>query len=132
MQMRRPIQLSVATLLLLVSTGWCGGGVHDSYSVIDLGTFGGDTFAYDMNNAGQVTGFSNMPGGFGQAFIWQSGTMSPLPPIPDATRSFGTAITESGKIAGSYETISPSSQSHAVVWQGNSFTALAGANDPFY
>jgi hypothetical protein len=33
------------------------------YSVTDLGTLGGNSYGYGINNAGQVTGYSGTAGG---------------------------------------------------------------------
>jgi probable HAF family extracellular repeat protein len=115
--------------LLTVSTASAAVFNYD-YFVTDLGTFGKNTYAYDINNAGQIVGASETDEGFGRAFVWQNGTMTPLPQ-PSGIRSIGYGINESGRVAGAYE--NSSFQLHAAAWQGPTFSNLGGGPyDPFY
>jgi probable HAF family extracellular repeat protein len=51
-----------------------------SYTVTDLGTFGGAIYAEGINNAGQVVGSSELSpfDANGHAFLWERGVLSDL------------------------------------------------------
>jgi probable HAF family extracellular repeat protein len=58
-----------------------------SYGVTDLGTLGGSmTFAYDVNDAGQVVGYSTTSFNT-HAFLWQNGQMTDLGTLDLGTHS---------------------------------------------
>ena len=67
----------------------------------DLGTFlaGGTSYAYGVNNLGQVVGSSGHPG-----FLWQDGVMADLNDLIPAGSGWdirvARAINDSGQIAG--------------------------------
>jgi probable HAF family extracellular repeat protein len=67
-----------------------GGG---GFTVTELGTFGGvESHAMDMNDAGFVVGWVRNPSFLDNAFFWQSGAFTELPPGPyDITST--TALT---------------------------------------
>lgn len=47
------------------------------YTITDLGTLGGSfSIAYDINNAGRVSGAATVPGEHQHAFFWADGTMT--------------------------------------------------------
>jgi probable HAF family extracellular repeat protein len=49
------------------------------YSIIDLGTLGGGfSIAFDIDNAGRVTGSAGLAGGNHHAFCWDRGSMTDL------------------------------------------------------
>lgn len=95
------------------------------YSVIDLGTLGGDhSAATALNNSGQVTGWSEVvPGNTGvvHAFIYSNGVMQDLGTLPGCTSSKGFGINSSGAVAGS--SYQPQS-SHAFVYSNGSMKDL--------
>ena len=69
--------------------------VPAQYAVTDLGTFGGDSFATDLNEAGQVAGYSYSSTAVGnRAFVWNNGTMIDLGP------GRANAINDLGQIVG--------------------------------
>jgi probable HAF family extracellular repeat protein len=78
-------------------------------AITDIGNLGGglrtNTEAYDINNAGQVTGYSTMADGTMHAFLYSysDGVMSDLGTIsPYNTR--GISINSSGQVLGTIET----------------------------
>ncbi|MFN8573816.1 MAG: hypothetical protein U0132_17295 [Gemmatimonadaceae bacterium] len=79
---------------------WRHGTLH-----LDIGVMPGgySSMAYDINDAGQVTGEGTAGGGpFGRlyAFVWQNGVFTKLPEIPGNYSSVGRSINASGTVAG--------------------------------
>ena len=73
---------SAATAATWTPTG--GGG----FAVTQLGTFGGvESHAMDINDAGFVIGWVRNSSGVDNAFFWQNGTFTALPPGPNLTTS---------------------------------------------
>jgi probable HAF family extracellular repeat protein len=69
----------------------------------DLGTLGGDySFALDVNDLGEVVGWSETADGETHAFLWRDGTMTDLGALlPDPTRpSQATEINNRGQVLG--------------------------------
>lgn len=93
--------------------------------IIDLGTFGDrfsgyDSFAIDINDAGQVTGVSELSWGY-HAFRWENGVMTDLGAL-DGGISKPWAINAHGDICG-YSTVADGS-ARAVLWRGNTLIDL--------
>ena len=63
------------------------------YHVIGLGTLGGDrSWAEDINNDGQIIGYSEYnPGShLKKPFLWENGSMSPINiPVSGSARAYG-------------------------------------------
>jgi probable HAF family extracellular repeat protein len=71
-----------------------------SYTVIDLGTVGGRvTEALDLNEAGQVTGYSETADGQFRAFLYEDGEMRDLGELAPGG-SVGHALNDSGAVTG--------------------------------
>jgi len=79
------------------------------YNVIDLGATGGvsgRSWAYSINNNGQIAGTSQFPnGGPIRAFLWDNGTMTNLGSISGNTSS-GQGINDNRQVVGNYATAS--------------------------
>jgi probable HAF family extracellular repeat protein len=83
----------------------------------DLGTLGGGcSIANDINDRGQVVGWSKTRSGSYRAFLWEKGRMRDLGTIPGPHPDLeATAINERGQIVG--RTNTSSGNSHAWLWQ---------------
>ena len=105
------------------------------YTLTDIGDLPGgsdQSFAYGINDLGQVVGASETATGE-RGFLWQSGKLTDLGDLPGGTdRSDGRGINNSTQIAG----LSTSSQnSRGFFWDGGTMTnvgALAGGNAPSF
>ena len=70
-----------------------------AYSITDLGTLGGRSTAFAINNRGKIVGDSNLNGNMGfHAFLYERGQMTDLFPGPGT--SVATDINDRGKIVG--------------------------------
>lgn len=70
------------------------------YAATDLGTLGGSsTVGYGINNAGQVTGFSQTAQGETHAFLYSKGQMTDLGTL-GGNLSVGRGINDAGQITG--------------------------------
>ncbi len=80
----------------------------------DLGTLGGpNSYAYEINTAGQVVGQAEISPGTDHAFLWSNGAMQDLGTF-GGPQSTANAINVAGQIVGAAETASGSW--HAFLW----------------
>src|SRR6267143_5519537 len=82
--------------------------------MVDLGNLGGHlTYAYGINNAGQVVGQGTDASGQMRAFVWDDGTMTDLGTLGG---SYGAAfgINDAGQVVG--ESTGSDETLHAVIW----------------
>ena len=102
----------------------CAGAVD--YNVVDLGTLPGDiaSWAYGINNAGQVVGESHGTSRY-HAFLWQNGNMTNLGTL-GGTVSYAYGINDSGQVVGFADT--SSGDQHAFLWQNGTMTDLGRAD----
>jgi probable HAF family extracellular repeat protein len=75
-----------------------GDGINDLAE--SLGSLGGSSVAYDLNEQGQVVGRASNPTYGYRAFIWQNGVMSDLGVLPGGGDSRAYGINESGMVVG--------------------------------
>jgi probable HAF family extracellular repeat protein len=90
---------------------WSGG------TRTELGTLGGvKSVANNINDSGQVVGYSTNSTGLSRATLWNSATATDLGTFGSFTESVANDINNSGQIVGrSYDA---SGQSKGVLWQG--------------
>src|SRR3954469_17332031 len=87
-------------------------------AMADLGTLGGNySWAYGINEQGQVVGFSTTASEEYHAFLWKSGSMTDLGTL-GGTFSRAFAINNRGQVVGESETTS--GEKHAFLWEHGS------------
>jgi probable HAF family extracellular repeat protein len=98
-------------------------------SVRYLGSFGGEFgTASDINDNGQVAGFSQMSSGHEHAFLWQNGSMRDLGTL-GGLASAGSAINAVGQVVGGSSL--SNGRSRAFLWQNGRMLALGTLGGPF-
>ena len=105
----------------------------------DLGNLGGKGtgfghVAFGINNQGQVTGNSDLPGDQNaHAFLWQNGRMTDLGTLPGDVSSFAIAINDSSVVVGGSQ--DKDNNSRAMVVQSgvlHDLNDLVPADSPLY
>jgi probable HAF family extracellular repeat protein len=99
-----------------------------SYETHDLGTLGGpDARAMDINRAGQVVGSSmtGPTGIVGQAFLWESGAMTPLAPAGIYSYTAAYRIASDGRVLGAGMSMI-GGPNVGLLWNGADVTELRG------
>lgn len=123
--MRRQHMTKAALLpavLLLLAVGSAFGAVQ--YAITDLGTLGGTrSYAYDINNSGQVVGGSYLSGGGYHAFLYSgSGPMQDLGTLRQTSygeNSCAYGINDNGQVVGSSSTAFGGDYHHAFLYSGS-------------
>lgn len=95
------------------------------YVVIDLGTLGGDSsFAYGINDNGQVVGGAETSNGSEHAFLYSNGVMQDLGTV-GGDYSCARGINDNGKIVGDSQ-FSHDSYTHAFLYSNGLMQDLGG------
>ena len=93
-------------------------------AVIDLGTLGGEvSIANDINNRGQITGYSQVASGATRAFLWENGVMMNIGTLGTAA-TFAFGINQNTEIAGFSRVGGAGTPFHAFKWHNGMFTDL--------
>jgi probable HAF family extracellular repeat protein len=113
---------------LLVAVGVPGdspaGSGQAGWVIRDLGTLGGKaSYAYAINDRGQVVGESETASGVMHAFLWQSGEMTDLGAL-GGSWSYAYAINGRGQVVGESDTAPGAGYGHAFLWQKGKMTDL--------
>jgi probable HAF family extracellular repeat protein len=76
--------------------------LHKDGTLTDLGSFGGWSVAYDINEVGEVVGAaSDQVNGFAHAFVYRDGGMTEIDPFGGPNNeSYANGINDSGKVVG--------------------------------
>ena len=91
----------LSALLCLADSG----AAYSGGTMIDLGTLGGtDSWAFGINNNGQIVGGSYTASGQDHAFLYSGGTMTDLGTLPGGAYSRASGINNNGQIVGYSQT----------------------------
>ncbi len=116
----------IGVLALMVVPAAGALGAVPSYTVTGLGTLGGpESFAYGLNNNGQVVGESDTADGSRRAFLYSNGSLTDLGTL-GGKYSSAYGINDAGQIVGVSDA-SPGGQ-HAFLFENGSMTVLGPAN----
>jgi probable HAF family extracellular repeat protein len=96
-----------------------------SYSITDLGTLGGNqSYAYGINNRGQVAGVADIPCGcIEHPFLWAGGVLHDLTPGQASARA--TGLNDLGQVVGKNTSGHPFLWSRASGMKDLGFTGIA-------
>ena len=109
--MRKMVRCFVVTLACTAA----GPGFCAQYHVKDLGSFGGASYPYAVNLAGQVVGYSDTASGARHSFLYSGGAMT------DLGNCSAYGINDSGQIVGSASFGGPQ---HAFLYTSGAFFDL--------
>jgi probable HAF family extracellular repeat protein len=91
------------------------------YTSLDVPSAAGGTFAFSINNSGQVAGYNNDSTGGYHGFVYSGGVFTTLD-VPSALRTYAYGINDSGQVSGFY--VDASAVRHGFVYSGGVFTTL--------
>ena len=92
-----------------------------SFTILD-GLDDGSTFAYSINNFGQIVGNSASADGNSRATLWNNGVTTQLTSPQDSVFSYANSINNLGQIVGSTQT--ENGYSYATLWNDGVATQL--------
>ena len=124
-----------AALVGAVVLGLCSSAAlaEVRYTVTNLGTLPGGyaSYAYGINNSGQVVGYSySSPAGYYHAFLYSNGSMTDLGTLPGGAplQSYAYGINNTGQIVGQSSTYTAGDKNpvteHAFRYSGGVMSAL--------
>lgn len=121
------MRLQTILILLLSSTVLADYPNLPNYNqIVDVGTLGGDhSYAYAINEHGQVVGSSQITTEEYRAFIWDSNVMTEL----SDQESWASGINDNGQVVGAYI---ESNQDKPCFWLNGELTALPISSDYGY
>ena len=96
---------------------------HARFPITDLGTLPGGhrSYAYDINDRGQVVGYSETASGEDRAVLWQKGRIRSLGTLPGGDFSYASGINDRGQVVGVSEVRSRGPNHggdfHAFLWE---------------
>ena len=123
--MKALAKISVATLIVCHSATIA---VATTYSITDLGTFGGTrSLAWGINSSGQVTGSALDSSGNWRAFLYSDGAIKDLGTLGGLT-SGAYALNDNGQVVGYADTAS--GQEHTFVYSNGVMTDLGTLGGP--
>lgn len=102
--------------------------VENPYSLLDLGSLGGDATATVINDAGQIGGVSVTASGDSHAFLWSDGVMLDLGTL-GGHQSQAAAINASGQVAGL--SLTAAGEVHAFRWTDGGIEDLGPSANGF-
>jgi probable HAF family extracellular repeat protein len=76
------------------------GFIYSDGVMRDIGILGGSSIGFDLNNAGQVAGHSQLTNGAWRAFLYSGGTMTNLGTLPGGDYSSARGINNGGQVVG--------------------------------
>jgi probable HAF family extracellular repeat protein len=134
-----PVGAALAVNDRAETVGWSGTcapgyGAHETFfhallwrdgKMTDIGNLGGKTniVASDINNRGQVIGYSNIAGDITHhAFLWQAGAMRDLGTLAGDFSSDASDLNELGQVVGASQ--DASGNPRAFLWQHGTMTDL--------
>lgn len=101
----------------------------DRVSEQDVGSLGGSvTFAWDLNDAGQIVGEGRTVAGARRAFLWEAGETHELATLGGGEAS-AVSLNDVGQAAGCGTT--SDGDPHAVLWSNGSITDLGTLGGPW-